>query len=367
MMDDLMDCRTRNSKRKNDLTFGTWNIRTMMQAGKMEEIALELSKLKFDIVVLQELRWKGEGIIQKKDFILYYSGTPERSGQKGIGFWVSKRMKEKVLGFEPVNGRISKLRIKVKYSNLSLVCVYAPIEDNEDETELFYHMLERVCDRVNRYDTLIVLGDFNAKVGKESFIKTVAGSYSLHNETSPNGMKLCQLAENNALKIVSTAYQHKDIHKDTWKTPGGEITNQIDHVLVNARRRSSVLDIRSYRGANCDSDHYLVRIKVRQKISSSENAKGSKRQKWNTQKLREEEETMEEYQEKISDQLKEANNSENIQDKWENIKSAILVASSQIIGKKQYRRNESWFDQECRSYQVEEDRSYHVEGDRSHK
>lgn len=84
--------------------------------------------------------------------------------------------------------------------------------------------------------------------------------YSLQNEASPNGLKLYQLPENSSLKIVNTAFQHKNIHKETWNMPGDETTNQIDHVLVNKRRRSSVLDVRTCRSVNCDSDHYLIRV-----------------------------------------------------------------------------------------------------------
>lgn len=43
-------------KKETNLILGTWNIRTMLQAGKMNEIATELSKLKFDIMALQEIR-----------------------------------------------------------------------------------------------------------------------------------------------------------------------------------------------------------------------------------------------------------------------------------------------------------------------
>lgn len=197
---------TRILKKDNDMIFGTWNIRTMMQAGKMHEIAVELSRYKLDVVALQEIRWKDAGVIEKKNYALFYSGTPSRSGQKGTGFWINRKTRSKVLGFEPINERICKLRIKGKFNNISLICVYAPTEANEEsETELFYHTLESVCDRINKYDTLIILGDFNA-IGKESFVQAVAGMYSLHDETSPNGLKLCQWAENSLLRIMSTAF-----------------------------------------------------------------------------------------------------------------------------------------------------------------
>lgn len=40
------------------------------------------------------------------------------------------------------------------------------------------------------------------------------------------------------------------------------------------------------------------------------------------------------------------NNNKNLDDEWRNIKCAITETANQIIGKKQYKRNEKWFDQE---------------------
>jgi hypothetical protein len=42
--------------------------------------------------------------------------------------------------------------------------------------------------------------------------------------------------------------------------------NQIDHTFIDGRRQWSILDVRSFRGANCNTDHYLVVSKVRERL-----------------------------------------------------------------------------------------------------
>jgi hypothetical protein len=53
----------------------------------------------------------------------------------------------------------------------------------------------------------------------------------------------------------------------TWTSPDGKTHNQIDHILIDRRWNSSILDVRSFRGANCDTDHYLVVAKVRERLA----------------------------------------------------------------------------------------------------
>jgi len=66
--------------------------------------------------------------------------------------------------------------------------------------------------------------------------------------------------------IGSTIFQHRNINKPTWAAPDRSFESQIDHMIIDARHMSDLLDVRSYRGGNVDSDHYLVIARMRTRI-----------------------------------------------------------------------------------------------------
>jgi hypothetical protein len=73
----------------------------------------------------------------------------------------------------------------------------------------------------------------------------------------------------------------------TWRYPDGKTNNQIDHILIDKRNASSILDIKSCRGTSSDSDHFLVRGKCRHKIAYNKHKPNRKTKKLHIDALRE--------------------------------------------------------------------------------
>jgi hypothetical protein len=101
----------------------------------------------------------------------------------------------------------------------------------------------------------ILLGDFHAKVGRENIFKPTIGNESLHQDNGDNGVKIVNFATSKNLGVKSMMFPHRKIRKYTWNSPDGKGHNQIDHILINGRWHSSTLDVRSSRGADCDTDN----------------------------------------------------------------------------------------------------------------
>jgi hypothetical protein len=110
-------------------------------------------------------------------------------------------------------------------------------------------------------------GDFNAKIGREEMYKLTIGNKSLHNISSDNGVRVVNFATFKNQTVKSMMFPHRNIHKYTCTSPDGKTHNQIDPILIDRQKHLSVLDFRSFRTPDCDTNHYLVVIKVRERLA----------------------------------------------------------------------------------------------------
>jgi hypothetical protein len=114
--------------------------------------------------------------------------------------------------------------------------VHDPAEDKDNDIkDSFYEELEQVFNQFLRYHMKILLGDLNAKVGREDIFKPIIGNKSQHEATNDNRVRVVNFATLKNLIVKSTTFPHHDIHKCTWTSPDGVTHNQIDHVLIDKR------------------------------------------------------------------------------------------------------------------------------------
>ena len=249
---------------KITLNIGHWNVRSMYRSGTTAQIAREMENYQLDILGISECRWTGANKVKlATGQTLLYSGDAQLH-EGGVAIMMNQEASKSLMEWTPVSKSIITARFYSKYRKVTVIQVYAPHNERDvEEKNSFYQELQDVLDSCNRNDILIVLGDFNAKVGdNNNGYERTMGIHGLGIQND-NGERLCEFCQLNGLVITGTLFPHKKIHKATWVSPDGKTRNQIDHLLISGQWRSSVMDSRVQRGADVNSDHYLVRTKIK--------------------------------------------------------------------------------------------------------
>ena len=149
-----------------------------------------------------------------------------------------------------------------------------------------------------------------------------------------NGELLADFCACNELIIGGTLFPHRQCHKATWMSPDHLTENQIDHVVVRQRWKSSLEDVRVRRGADIGSDHHLVVAKLRIKLAAKKRQKNP-RVKFDVQKLRTPE-IKNSFQLAVHNRFQalEIENTEaTVTQSWSNIRNATVGACEEVLGR----------------------------------
>lgn len=160
-------------------------------------------------------------------------------------------------------------------------------------------------------------------------------------------MKLVNFAVANRMVISSTIFRRKNIHKATWLSPDSKTKTQIDHLLIDARHASDVLNVRTYRCTatdvdHHDSDHFLLGAKIRARISNVYQQKGTKCRRINVAQLQEAGKRNE-FRTKLAEKLERDCGGDA---EWSQISDAMGKVAEEVLGFQVPVRNE-WFDDDC--------------------
>ena len=329
---------------------GTWNVRTLYAVGQLDILLHQLREVQWSVMGIAETRWTGTGEMNKGEYKIIYAGREDGKHQEGVALIMEKRATRALLGYTTIGSRLIKARFRTATGKTTIIQVYAPTAASpEEEIDEFYENLQGMIQNVPNRELLIIMGDFNAKVGKDwETWKGAMGKFG-YGEENERGEKLLNFCTNNNLRIMNTAfYQKKDSRKWTWESPDGRTKNRIDYIIVNNRWKSSVTTCRTHSGPDVASDHKLVMAGIRIKLKTAR--KQEKIKRFDVDKL-EEPETKQRYKEELIRRWKQNTEKEDgcgdtVEGTWKEIREIYTETAQQVLGYREIRKRKPWITQE---------------------
>ncbi|KAH1023820.1 hypothetical protein HUJ05_003419 [Dendroctonus ponderosae] len=164
------------------LNIATWNVRRLLEAGKLAIVEKEISRHSTSIVGLAENHGKGSGHFMSRNYIIFYSGTGDTS-RKEAAIVVNRTLGNSMTEYRAVRDRIILVRFNAHPVNLNIVQVYFPTSEAlDDEIEERYSELEQLLETQPNRETTMIIGDYNAKLERvpgDKHLLKVIGKYSL--------------------------------------------------------------------------------------------------------------------------------------------------------------------------------------------
>ena len=342
------------STRKTDI--GTWNVRTMYEAGKMAQVAAEMRRYKLALLGISEVRWTQAGHTRLTTGELFlYSGHEESDAPhtQGVGLMLSRQAQRALIGWEAHGPRIitATFRTVKKKIKMNIIQCYAPTNDGDEEDKSqFYSRLQKILENYPDKDITILIGDLNAKIGPDNTgYEQVMGTHAL-GEMNENGEIFADLCALNNLVIGGSIFPHKRIHKSTWVSPDSVTENQIDHVCISRKFRRSLLDVRVRRGADVASDHHLVVARLKLKLKKNQMLdRPVRRAKYNISLLKDPN-TREKFSlvlknkfqalQELHEEEESIHEEESIQNRWQKVKETLRSSCQEVLGPKKHVQKE---------------------------
>ncbi|GFR66118.1 endonuclease-reverse transcriptase [Elysia marginata] len=241
---------------------------------------------------------------------------------------------------------MASFQTRSKNINMNIVQIYAPTNEAQDEEkDAFYDLLQEVMDKLPKKDINILMGDANAKIGRENTgYDRVIGSHGL-GEMNDNGERFANFCLFNKMVIGGSIFPHKRVHKATWVSPDNVTENQIDHFCVSQRFRRSLNDVIVQRGADIGSDHHMLLGKLKLRLKKQGNRKEVPRKRYQVNRLNGA--TKEDFKLCLRNRfqpLASLEEEEDVETHWSRVKSAFTATCEEVLGyqKKEYKE---WISQ----------------------
>ncbi|BHF80762.1 hypothetical protein SprV_0702389000 [Sparganum proliferum] len=262
--------------RVSSLTLAAWNVRSLLDNPRSNRpkrrtalVARELARYKVDIAALSESRFSEQGQLEEvgAGYTFFWSGRP-RTERRDAG--VAFAIRNDIVGRLPclpqgINDRLMSLRLPLGRGGkfATIISAYAPpLTSPMAARDKFYEDLHALLTTVSKADKLVVLGDFNARVGTDHTAwRGVLGPHGLRG-SNDNGLLLLRTCAEHRLILTNTFFCLPEREKATWRHPRSRQWHLLDYVLVRRRDQRDVLVTKAIAGADGWTDHRLVISKM---------------------------------------------------------------------------------------------------------
>ena len=149
---------------------------------------------------------------------------------------------------------------------ITFVSVYTPTAKAPPAiVQKFMDDLRGVLDKIPTSDMLMLLGDFNTRVGSSGENDLWLGVHGRHGVVGCNeaGETFPEFYALHLFTIMNTWLGKKQHHLARWKHPATKQAHMIDYVIMRADQHFFFTDVQVMSSANCWSDHSVVTAKVR--------------------------------------------------------------------------------------------------------
>ncbi|XP_053887204.1 uncharacterized protein LOC128838801 [Malaclemys terrapin pileata] len=249
-------------------------------------------------------------------YTFFWSGrSSDERRESGVGFAIKNHLVWKLASFpKGMNDRLMTMQLPLqKGKQATLISVYAPTKTNpEDVKDKFYEELDTLLSSVHRTDKLILLGDFNARVGCDAAVWEGVIGKNRVGKCNSNGLLLLKTCAAHDLLISNTVFRLPTRNRTLWMHPHSKHWHLIDYVIISRRDRQDVRVTKAMCGADCWTDHRLIVSKMKLRIMPK---------RWMT--LRD----------------------------WERFHNTVHTAASKVLGPSRCRRQD-WFDENDAEIQV---------------
>ncbi|BHF75531.1 hypothetical protein SprV_0501862700 [Sparganum proliferum] len=180
---------------------------------------------------------------------------------------------------QDINDRLMSLRLPLLREGkfATIISVYAPtMTSPETARDKFYEDLQALLATLSKADKLIVLGDFNARVGTDHAAwRGVLGAHGLRG-SNDNGLLLLRTCAEHRLILTNTFFCLPEREKATWRHPRSHQWHLLDYVLVRRRDQRDVLVTKAIAGADGWTDHRPIISRMRIRLQPRRRPQGKR-------------------------------------------------------------------------------------------